>query len=330
MTRRRTGVSATSKTLSRPFASIASIVLVIIMVLFISQLPAFGWGNLGHTDINFVAAKKIPQSMPAFLRTNFAAARIAYLGPEPDRWRGATEYALNNAQSPDHFIDLERIEGLGALPKGRYEFYKMLYAKRAATPTNPDDFLPENVGLQPYITMEVFERLKVAFRDYRNLKQAGKDTRPVEQDAIFYAGWLGHYVADGSQPLHTTIDFDGWVGPNPDGFTTQRGIHWRFENDFVNRTITAKDFAPLVGVAHKLTDPFGEYQKYLWASHGFVKQVYEFDKSGSFNGAGTPDAVKFTEQRLAAGAQMLLDLWYTAWLQSAEPAPAGASPAAAK
>jgi hypothetical protein len=268
--------------------------------------------------------------MPSFLRTSSAAARIAYLGPEPDRWRGASEYALNNAQSPDHFINLERIEGLGALPKGRYEFYKMLYAKRAATRTDPDDFLPENVGLQPYITMEVFERLKVAFRDYRSLKQAGKDTGPVEQDAIFYAGWLGHYVADGSQPLHTTIHFDGWVGPNPDGFTTQHGIHWRFENDFVNRTITAKDFAPMVGTAHELTDPFGDYQKYLWASHGFVKQVYEFDKAGSFNGAGTPDAVKFTEQRLAAGAQMLLDLWYTAWLQSAEPMPNAASPAPAK
>lgn len=317
-------MSATSKSLSRAFASVASIALIF------GQLPAFGWGNQGHTDINFVAASKLPKSMPSFFRTRSAVARIAYLGPEPDRWRGATEYALNNAQSPDHFINLERIEGLGALPKGRYEFYKMLYAKRAATRTDPDDFLPENVGLQPYITMEVFERLKVAFRDYRSLKQAGKDTGPVEQDAIFYAGWLGHYVADGSQPLHTTIDYDGWVGPNPNGFTTQRGIHWRFENDFVNRTITAKDFAAMVGAPHRLDDVFTDYLKYLWTSHGFVNQVYEFDKSGSFNGAGTPEAVKFTEERLAAGAQMLLDLWYTAWLQSAEPVPSGASPAPAK
>ena len=319
-------MSARIKNLSRALASI----VLVIMMLFIGQLPAFGWGNQGHTDINFVAAKKIPQSMPAFLRTNSAAARIAYLGPEPDRWRGASEYALNNAQSPDHFINLERIEGLGTLPKGRYEFYKILYAKRAATRTNPDEFLPENVGLQPYITMEVFERLKVAFRDYRSLKQAGKDTRPVEQNAIFYAGWLGHYVADGSQPLHTSIDYDGWVGANPDGFTTQRGIHWRFENDFVNQTITAKDFASIVEAPRQLADPFGDYLKYLWTSHSFVKQVYEFDKAGSFNGTGTPEAVKFTEQRLAAGAQMLLDLWYTAWLESAEPVQNGASSAPAK
>jgi hypothetical protein len=317
-------VKGTSYSVSRAF------VLLSLVVLVFGQMTAFGWGDRGHTDINFVAASKIPKSMPSFLRTSSAAARIAYLGPEPDRWRGASEYALNNAQSPDHFINLERIEGLGKLPQGRYEFYKMLYAKRAATRNNPDQFLPENVGLQPYITMEVFERLKVAFRDYRSLKQTGKDTAPVEQNVIFYAGWLGHYVADGSQPLHTSIDYDGWVGANPDGFTTQHGIHWRFENDFVNRTIAAKDFASMVGAPRHLTDPFEDYLKYLWASHAFVKRVYELDKSGSFNGAGTPDAVKFTEQRLAAGAQMLLDLWYTAWLESAEPVQNGMGLAVAK
>lgn len=303
-----------------------AIVSLFLIVLVFGQTAALGWGDQGHTDINFVAASKIPKSMPAFLTTSSAVARIAYLGPEPDRWRGASEYALNSAQSPDHFINLERIEGLGKLPQGRYEFYKLLYAKRAATRNNPDEFLPENVGLQPYITMEIFERLKVAFRDYRSLKQARKDTGPVEQNAIFYAGWLGHYVADGSQPLHTSIEYDGWVGANPEGFTSQRGIHWRFENDFVNRTITARDFASMVGAPRQLTDPFGDYLKYLWASHGFVKQVYELDKSGSFNGAGTPEAVKFTERRLAAGAQMLLDLWYTAWLESAEALQGGASP----
>jgi len=276
------------------------------------------WGNNGHTWINRIAAQKIPTSMPSFLGTRSAVERIAYLGPEPDRWRGATEYALNDAQSPDHFINLERIEGLGDLPRGRYEFYKLLYEKRAAAKTNGDEYLPENVGLQPYITMEIFERLKAAFREYRKLKGAGQQTDAVEQDIIFYAGWLGHYVADGSQPLHTTINHDGWVEANPQGFTTEHGIHWRFENDFVNRAITPQSFSSLVGPAKKLADPFADYQKYLWASHALVAKVYEFDKAKAFDGAGTPESVKFTEQRLAAGAQMLLDLWYTAWLQSAE------------
>ena len=294
--------------------------ILCVSVLMLGQIATFAWGNSGHTWVNQAAAQKIPQSMPSFMRTIAAIARIAYLGPEPDRWRGATEYALNDAQSPDHFISLERLDGIENLPRGRYGFYKLLYAKRAAAKANADDYLPENVGLQPYITMEVFERLRAAFREYRAIKKAGQKTDPVEQDIIFYAGWLGHYVADAAQPLHTTVNHDGWVEANPEGYTTQPGIHWRYENDFVNRAITLKSFSSLVGPAKEVADPFSDYQKYLWASHELVTRVYEFDKTKALDGSGSPEAVKFTDERLAAGTQMLLDLWYTAWLQSAEAA----------
>jgi hypothetical protein len=78
--------------------------------------------------------------MPLFLRQ--AVVEIAYLGPEPDRWRSPSEFALKNAQEPDHFIDLERISWLDPLPPGRYQFYRKLYEKRAATTDHPDDYLP--------------------------------------------------------------------------------------------------------------------------------------------------------------------------------------------
>ena len=294
---------------------------IFVILLLLSPTTALGWGDKGHTDINRVAAQHIPKSMPGFMRTHASVAWIAYLGPEPDRWRGSTEYALNNAQAPDHFIDLERIDGLGDLPLGRYEFYKLLYAKRAMTAVNPDDYLPERVGLQPYITMEIFDRLKAAFRTYRQMQADHQPTAPVEKDIVFFAGWLGHYVADGSQPLHTTIQYDGWVGDNPQGFTTQHGIHREFETDFVSRNINASGFQAMVHTPEKIDDPFAGYQKYLWASHALVERVYELDKAKGFDGSGSPEAIKFTEERLAAGCQELLDLWYTAWLESAEPIP---------
>src|SRR5205823_11030151 len=68
------------------------------------------------------------------------------------------------------------------------------------------------ICFQPYITMEVYDRLRNAFREYRHMKTAGQDATQAEQNAIFYAGWLGHYVADGSQPLHVSVSYDGWVG----------------------------------------------------------------------------------------------------------------------
>lgn len=72
-------------------------------------------------------------------------------------------------------------------------------------------------------------------------------------------------------------------------------------------------------------DPFNDYRQYLWLSHALVTRVYELDKAHGFDGDGSPESIKFTEERLAAGSQMLLNLWYTAWLQSAEePSSAGA------
>src|SRR5262249_11829287 len=218
--------------------------------------------------------------------------------------------------------DFERLEWLGDLPVGRYEFMKRLYEKRATlTGQQADDLLPEKEGLQHYITMGVYERLKAAFCEYRNLKASGKNTRYVEQAAVFYAAWLGHYVADGSQPLHTTVHFNGWVGDNPQGYSTKNDIHWKFESVFVATNLTEKQFAPLLKDPVKLNNVFHDYVAYLKQSLALVPTVYELEKKGALEGKGTPESVEFTRQRLAAGAQMLANMWYTAWLESAQPLP---------
>ena len=301
--------------------------MLIALVLFQAD-AAFAWGNEGHTYVNRVSAQKIPAEMPRFLRR--AVAEIAYLGPEPDRWRNPSELQLKNAQEPDHFIDLERVDWLNPLPTTRYEFYRRLYEKRAATADHGDDYLPEHVGLQPYITLEVFGRLKAAFREYRRLRDLHQPTAPVEHAIVFYAGWLGHYVADGSQPLHTTIQYNGWVGPNPSGYTIEHKIHALFETTYVAQNIAARDFSDLVHAPERLTDPFQQYIAYLRESNGHVGTVYALEKAGGFSGKGTPEAFTFATRRLAAGSQMLLNLWFTAWLDSAIPEGTPVQPAPAQ
>lgn len=287
----------------------------LLLALAVSPQAAWGWGNDGHIYVNRVAAEKLPTDVPAFLRN--AAAELAYLGPEPDRWREESDPALKSAQEPDHYIDLERLAWLDRLPEGRYEFYRKLYEKRAQTKDNPDDYLPERVGLQPYIVMEIFGRLKNAFREYRQLRDRHQPTDFIEHKIVFYAGWLGHYVADGSQPLHTTIHYNGWVGANPKGYGTHGGIHAEFETAYVSRNIAATDFANLVHAPEHIADPFGSYMEHLRNSNKLVEKVYELDKAGGFRDAGSHEAFDFTTQRLAAGSQMLVNLWYTAWLDSA-------------
>ncbi|HVZ17186.1 MAG TPA: hypothetical protein VG897_08725, partial [Terriglobales bacterium] len=212
-------------------------------VLF-SAVLAFGWGNDGHMIVNRAAVNAVPADVPAFFKAGIE--RIVYDAPEPDRWREKLEPELKASQEPDHFIDLERVSDLGELPENRYEFIKLLYAKRARTTENPDDYLPEKVGFQPYIALEVYGRLKVAFRQYRILKAAGKPTDAVEQNVLFYAAWLGHYVGDAANPLHTTVQYNGWIGPNPNGYTTEK-IHWPFESDMVVRNLAyMSDISSLV------------------------------------------------------------------------------------
>ena len=288
----------------------------LLLALAFQPQAAWAWGNDGHMYVNRVAAEKLPQDIPSFLRS--AVSELAYLGPEPDRWREDSGPALKGAQEPDHYIDLERIAWLNPLPEDRYEFYRKLYEKRAQTKDNPDDYLPERVGLQPYIVMEIFGRLKNAFREYRHLREHHQPTDFIEHKIVFHAGWLGHYVADGSQPLHTTIHYNGWVGTNPKGYVAHGGIHAEFETAYVSRNIAPADFAGLVHPPERIANPFDGYVQYLRDSNKLVERVYELDKAGGFRDAGSKEAFVFTTQRLAAGSQMLVNLWYTAWLDSAE------------
>lgn len=294
------------------------------VVLFLSLLavqPAFGWGADGHRMIDRLAGAALPADVPAFLRTPAALDAIEYYGPEPDRWKSPAEPELRAAETPNHYIDLEYADLIGPLPRNRYDYVRAL---EAAQPAHPNLTLTaEKVGMQPYAANEVYERLESAFRDYRTLVAAKQNTTPSECEIEFLAGWLGHYVGDGAQPLHTTFQYNGWIGPNPHGYTTEHTIHARFETVFVHDNVKPADVEPLVAAAKPtiLNDVFTDYVAYLRHSNSLVEQTYRLDKQGAFNGSGTPAGKAFAAQRLAAAAIELRDLIYTAWIRSALPVP---------
>ena len=286
------------------------------LVCVLAQPPAaHAWGNGGHRLINKLAASSLPADVPAFLRSPQATAEIEYLGPEPDRWRSPAEPELVAAQAPEHFIDMELADALGPLPHRRLDFEATVFAAGQR---------PEKIGLQPWETEEVWERLKSAMREYRKLSATNPATNPdiraVEQAIIFYAGWLGHYVGDGSQPLHTTIQYNGWTGPNPNGYTTEHKIHYQFESPFVEANIHEAEVRARMTPAKAINgDLFDAYVAYLRNTKTYVEKVYQLDKAGGFVGAGTAESREFTAGRLGAGASMLRDMIYTAWLESAKP-----------
>ena len=177
------------------------------------------------------------------------------------------------------------------------------------------------MGFLPYSTYEYYVSLLAAMKDYRRELAANRDTTAAEHEVVFLCGMLGHFVGDGSQPLHTTTQYNGWTGNNPKGYSTSKKFHGMVEGDFVHNNLKAMDVAPLVEPtqAKILADPFGDFVKYLRHSHTFVDPTYELDKVGGFTGAGTPEAKAFTKARLAAGAIELRDMIYTAWVRSGDP-----------
>ena len=296
----------------RPFR-LSATALLALLALAAPPQSARAWGNQGHRLINRLAVVNLPADVPAFLRSPAAIDEIEYLGPEPDRWRSPAEPELSAAQAPEHFIDLETADALGPLPRRRLVFEERAFAAGQR---------PEKIGLQPWQATEVWQRLKAALREYRNLSAAHQNTLPVEQAVLFYAGWLGHYVGDASQPLHTTVNYNGWAGPNPNGYTTDHKIHWQFEGPFVAANIFAPAVQARMTAPHAIPgDIFDAYVAYLRQSATQVERVYQLEKSGGFNGAGSAESRQFTAERLAAGASMLRDMIYTAWLESAKTVP---------
>jgi len=302
-------------------SSFVRIAAAIALLPLISVQQALAWGHDGHMMINRIAGAALPGDVPEFLHSPAALDALEYYGPEPDHWRESAEPELNTVGAPEHFIDMEYAAWLGELPRNRYDYIRALAVAQSA---HPDvQLTPEKAGMQPYATNEYYERLKSAMRDYRALLDARKNTKPVEGEILFLAGILGHFVADGSMPLHTSIQYNGWVGPNPNGYTTGHKIHSLFEGDFVHDNIKQQDFAPLVNATKPIVmkDVFAEYVAYLKHSNADVEDVYRLEKAGAFVGAGTPAGKAFVNERLAAGAVELRDIIYTAWVQSAEPVP---------
>ena len=260
--------------------------------------------------------------------------QLAYLGPEPDRWREKSELALKLSQEPDHFIDLELVEGMtlaagplqllsrSSMPSGsrlRASPTRCCRKRLDCNPTSPWRCLAGWWWRSANIVM------RCATTRARSLPSAMRFSTPD--------GW-GTMSADGANPLHTSVNYNGWTTANPNGYTTAKTIHWKMEGEFVAANLKQLQFAALVPEkATKLENPFQDYLAYLHKSNGYVEQVYQLEKAGGFAGAGTPQSREFIEQRMACGAEMLRNLWYTAWLDSAvdpppyvAPKPASAPP----
>jgi hypothetical protein len=290
-----------------------------------------GWGARGHQSANRAAVRALPADGPVFLKEY--EDWIAKTGPVPDSWRGAAEPFSKIFEDPNHGWFKEQFAFMSAIPRSRYEFVLRLYDEfLKIRDKNPDRAALTNVrwtGTLPYAAMENYDRMKSAMRLYRGAAtdrgaESQKDERYLAQDIAFYMGWLGHYTADGAQPLHDTIHHDGWQGPNPRHYTTDPSIHGRFESSFVELIqLTDADLAPLMEKPKLLADSFAAILAHLDDAATHVEEVYILDQSGAFGDKNNQPAARLARTQLAKAAALLRDLTYTAWVESGKPAAPG-------
>jgi hypothetical protein len=295
--------------------------LALVLALLILAPTVHGWWENGHFYTGRAAAEALPAQMPAFFRQS--VDRLSYLNYEPDRWKNsaerATDQALYGGTSPEHYINLEKV------PPGLLKLTNRFDFLAAVGRREPNG---SQVGTLPYRTLELFQSLRVSFRLWRAAPDAGTKAW-IEQRILDDAGILGHYVADASNPLHTTVHHNGWVSRNNRrGFTTDNTLHGRFEGKFVDGHIKIEDVRPRVGAQAKvIAQPREAIVQFINDSYALVDDVYRLEQREKFSETTkSPEHKAFVVDRIATGATFLRDLWWTAYSTSDQQPPPSPPP----
>ena len=322
------------------------------LAALLASIPihAWAWGHTGHVEISLLAIEDLPPELPDFLRTWRSAREIGELGAEPDESKttglvtGASEtgsirtaLTVHDAErDPGHYIDVDDsgfvlggTVALNALPATREAFDT---AQRKATmPSGQDQY---SAGYLPYTIIDGFQQLRKDFGLWRALL-VGLQTAENNSDREYFrfqlqlrqliivrdVGYWSHFVADGSQPMHVSVHYNGWGNyPNPNGYTTAP-IHAPFEGTFVRSFI---DFNKVKGLVRPYADRGAatieqRVPLYLAETLSQVVPAYQAAQiSGNDNyQTAQPAEVAIVTKQLATAVAELRDEIVDAWRQSA-------------
>ena len=307
--------------------------------LALSISPALAWGTAGHRMINQAAMQTLPDTMPAFLRSPDAIHEITMLGPEADRLKGSG-YPHDGDEDPGHYLDalddlsIAHVLRLNALPDTRAAYDTAL---RAA---HTDQY---RQGFLPYSIIDGWEAVRKDFAYWRAEDFLAQHAATPEDRAWFATdrtlretltlrdiGVWGHYVADGSQPLHVTVHFNGWGKfPNPKNYSNSGEVHSSFESGYVTRNakldgvqaiVAADPVASFIagGATSKVQTAaaIAQIEAYLAGSAQAVGPLYVLEAKNSWSGPAAAANTDFVQHQLARGAREYRDLIVAAYESS--------------
>lgn len=313
-----------------------------LVALILSSPAAFAWDAPGHRAITRIGIErfeeKIADSGATWIGEEDWSIQIADLATMPDRWRNIKNPFLAHLNNPDHYLDVEDLTDLGlslqTIQPLRHEFAAQLRLARDSHPSagrqsNPKFDTAKTDAYPGFLAQAICEnyaKLQSNFKTLRCLEKINDPARRNQVQAVRMAiamsmGSLAHFVGDCAQPLHTTRHHHGWIGDNPNGYSTRKEIHGQIDADTLRvhslgeAAIRArlKSNPPATNTPDP-TNPWGATISQIERSHAQVEPLYILEKSGDLWKA--PGA-EFIAERLADASDFLGALYIAAWESSA-------------
>jgi len=267
---------------------------LVLSLCIISVSVMYGWGDQGHKIITDKGLHALPAKMKAFTPWfDFVVTHCV----DPDNRKKD-----DKTEGPKHYIDIDYYkEYTNGYFQENFDSLGAIYGKDIVT----------KQGTLPWATQNTYNALVAAFKSHDAAK------------AKVMMADLAHYVGDASQPMHTTVNYDGQL-------SGQKGVHARYEihmiakyySDIVSRVQTgavapvndlqkfvfdmiyeSNDLLPIIMIADTAAsdvtkkDFNEEYYRLLWFKTQFI-----------------------TVAELKTGSERLAALYYTAWLSAGSPA----------
>ena len=266
---------------------------IFLFAVFLPMGFIYSWGEKGHQVISKNAVLLLPKEMASFKA--WKEYMVEHASDADIRRK------TDKTEAPRHYIDID--------------FYKeflngnMIENEDELISKYGDSTVTAN-GILPWTTQETLNSLTVA------LKEKNRDK------ALIYAADLGHYVADGHQPMHTTVNYNGQL-------TDQKGVHFRYEVTMVDMHIdTLEDVVDSSNINY-IKDPLSFIFNYISNANSVNDVLLDADKLAHQETGSTESddyyrimwfRTKYvTEMQFKTAEEDLSSLLYTAWVNAGKP-----------
>lgn len=265
----------------------------LLLSILLPTILVYGWGDKGHKLIAAFAMRQLPAGIN--FSNEFKSAIIEH-SVDPDNRKRE-----DKSEGSKHFIDIDFYKEFsdGIVIMSRDSLNK-LYDEKVVT----------KEGILPWATEETYYRLMKAFKE--------KDKEKV----LLYTSDLAHYVADGHQPLHATVNYNGQL-------SDQKGVHFRYEIEMVDQYLNSIEKNYDDQIPYYVNSIPSMIFNYIAEANNYVELILSADKFAEKKTDGKFDREYYrllwfktkyvTINEINSAALSLSSLIYSAWMDAGKP-----------